>query len=735
MISTQVEAARAATVDDARREARAMASQAAEKLFTEQRAFILDAAARAAEQLAKGFTTDAQRQCAIEARAISDRATSLLASKTATELEALSATCAAKREALEARVVSTLRSEVDSVRKESSKHQDEVKRSVAAELMKIRQDVATKLQIVDLARQEYGKHQDEVKRSVEEGIDSVRKAMVATVEQLNGQHKGTIANINNALEARDQAIAGVSDQVQKVQAETHRAIAANSKVVEANNGTIARGLAEVVASLEKQIQDLNTGLCDEMAAVTAVRRKENLALRDEVGAAAAASDAAQSKDAETLAQLAEAVRAVAGRSRAAKDGAKRALAQAAAAHDAAARFTDAQAALSKLGDRADAADRERTQTHALALSAVGEARSAAGDARAAVGEAKAAAGDARAAAAEAVDSFVKASAADASSHQKPDEERFEKLGKAVTGLARQARRLAEDAKSVDKLRERADAADKERAATHALAVAAHGDARAAASDARAAAAESRAAAGNAVDAFSSAAVADAMRPSTAALERVDALQRAVNALSDDIAALQRLDGGAACAALSGALAAARAEDAALKRWTEGRLAQIEESARSDGGPLSPRTRHDVESLKSDVAAASSMTQQAMALLESTADDLRDRVARVVSGTAVTDTRLTRCETTVSSVSRSYARLHAVIERLRRETPDARHAAARRLASPSRSSDVRVSELLEERALTIGAIEELARALDRPAVEAAAAAPFIDALASSPRAVS
>ena len=755
MISTQVEAARAATVDDARREARAMASQAAEKLFTEQRAIFLDAAARAAEQLAKGLSIDAQRQCTIEARAISDRATSALASKTATELEALSATCAAKRETLEARVIAmtveaaqraekkaaALQSDVDSVRTEASKHQDEVKRSVAAELVEVRQDVAKKLSIVDLARQEYGKHQDEVKRSVEEGIDSVRKDMVATVEQLNGQHKGTIANINNALEARDQAIAGVSDQVQKVQAETHRAIAANSKVVEANNGTIARSLSGIVADVEKQVQESVSGLRDEVAIVVDERRKADAALRDEVGAAAA-SDAARSKDAETLAQLAEAVRAVAGRSRAAKDGAKRALAQATAAHDAAARFTDAQAALSKLGDRADAADRERTQTHALALFAVGEARAAAGDARAAVGEAKAAAGDARAAggdaraaAAEAVDSFVKASAADVSSHQKPDEEWFEKLGKAVTGLARQARRLAEDAKSVDKLGERADAADKERAATHALAVAAHGDARAAASDARAAAAESRAAAGNAVDAFSSAAVADAMRPSAAALERVEALQRAVNALSDDVAALQRLDGGAACAALSGALAAARAEDAALKRWTEGRLAQIEESARSDGGPLSPRTRHDVESLKSDVAAASSMTQQAMALLESTADDLRDRVAKVVSGTAVTDTRLTRCETTVSSVSRSYARLHAVIERLRRETPDARHAAARRLASPSRSSDVRVSELLEERALTIGAIEELARALDRPAVEAAAAAPFIEALSSPPRAIS
>ena len=153
----------------------------------------------------------------------------------------------------------------------------------------------------------------------------------------------------------------------------------------------------------------------------------------------------------------------------------------------------------------------------------------------------------------------------------------------------------------------------------------------AASSARAAAAESRAAAGNAVDAFSSAAVADAMRPSTAALERVDQLQRAVDALSDDVATLKRLDGGAV-----------------LRTWTEARLAELG----SSGGPLSPRTRSDVESLKQDVATASAMTQQAMTVLESTADDLRDRVAKVVSGTAVTDSRLARCESSVSSLSRS-----------------------------------------------------------------------------------
>ena len=198
-----------------------------------------------------------------------------------------------------------------------------------------------------------------------------------------------------------------------------------------------------------------------------------------------------------------------------------------------------------------------------------------------------------------------------------------------------------------------------------------------------------------MDAFSSAAVADAMRPSTAALERVDQLQRAVDAVSDDVATLKRLDGGAV-----------------LRTWTEARLAELG----SSGGPLSPGSRSDVASLKEDVAAASAMTQTAMTVLESTADDLRDRVAKVVSGTAVTDSRLARCESSVSSLSRSYARIASVIDRLRRETPDARHAAARRAASPSRGADARVEELLAERALTIGAIEDLARALDRPAVE-------------------
>jgi hypothetical protein len=431
----------------------------------------------------------------------------------------------------------------------------------------------------------------------------VRNALVKTVEKIDNQQKSTIKNINDALAARDQAIKSLGDSIQTVKDETHKAIAANNKVVESNNATIARAMSDVVTTMEKQVQGV----------------------RDEVGAVAAANDAKRKEYDESITQLTSAMRAVADRSQAAKDGAKKALAE--------------SSKFEGVWGRLDAAERECAKTHALAMSAVGQANSAAGDARAA-------AGDARAAAAEAVDSFVKASAAEAS-QQKPVDDRLATLGKAVTGLAKQAKRLAEDAKAVDKLRERADAADRERAATHALAVAAQGDARAAASEARAAAAESRAAAGNAVDAFSSAAVADAMRPSTAALERVDQLQRAVDALSDDVATLKRLDGGAACAALSEALAAARAEDAALKRWTEGRLAQL-----SGGGPLSPGSRSDVESLKHDVAAASAMTQQAMSVLESTADDLRDRVAKVVSGTAVTDSRLARCESSVSSLSRS-----------------------------------------------------------------------------------
>ena len=64
---------------------------------------------------------------------------------------------------------------------------------------------------------------------------------------------------------------------------------------------------------------------------------------------------------------------------------------------------------------------------------------------------------------------------------------------------------------------------------------------------------------------------------------------------------------------------------------------------------------------------------------------------------------------VVSSHRSYARIASVIDRLRRETPDARHAAARNMGSPSRGADARVEELLAERALTIGAIEDLARA--------------------------
>ncbi len=461
-----------------------------------------------------------------------------------------------------------------------------------------------------------------MKKSVEQGIDGVRNALVKTVEKIDNQQKSTIKNINDALAARDQAITSLGDSIQQVKDETHRAIAANNKVVESNNATIARAMSDVVSTMDKQVQGV----------------------RDEVGAVAATNDAKRKEYDESITQLTSAVKAVAERSQAAKDGAKKALAESS-------KFTN-------VWPRLDAAERECAKTHALAMSAVGQANSAAGDARAA-------AGDARAAAAEAVDSFVKASAAEAS-QQKPDNERLATLGKALTGLAKQAKRLAEDAR----------AANKERAATHALAVAAQGDAKAAASEARAAAAESRAAAGNAVDAFSQAAVADAMRPSTAALARVDQLQRAVDTLSDDVATLKRLD----------------------------------------GGPLSPGSRSDVASLKEDVAAASAMTQTAMTVLESTADDLRDRVAKVVSGTAVTDSRLARCESSVSSLSRSYARIASVIDRLRRETPDARHAAARQMGSPSRGADARVEELLAERALTIGAIEDLARALDRPAAE-------------------
>merc|ERR1711965_369579 len=230
-------------------------------------------------------------------------------------------------------------------------------------------------------------------------------------------------------------------------------------------------MSDVVATMEKQVTETKAGL------------------RDEISAVAASNDAKRKEYDESITQLTSAMKAVASRSQAAKDGAKKALAESA-------KFTN-------VWPRLDAAERECAKTHALAMSAVGQANSAAGDARAA-------AGDARAAAAEAVDSFVKASAAEAS-QQKPVDDRLATLGKAVTGLAKQAKRLAEDAR----------AADKERAATHALAVAAQGDAKAAASEARAAAAESRAAAGNAVDAFSQAAVADAMRPSTAALERID----------------------------------------------------------------------------------------------------------------------------------------------------------------------------------------------------------------------
>ena len=77
-----------------------------------------------------------------------------------------------------------------------------------------------------------------------------------------------------------------------------------------------------------------------------------------------------------------------------------------------------------------------------------------------------------------------------------------------------------------------------------------------------------------------AAVADAMRPSTAALAAASigtTVQRAVDAALSDDASL---------------------------RWTEAPRAEL-------GGPLSPGSRSDVASLKEDVAAASAMTQQAI----------------------------------------------------------------------------------------------------------------------------
>ena len=190
-----------------------------------------------------------------------------------------------------------------------------------------------------------GLRHDEVKRSVEQGIDGVRKALVKTVEKIDNQQKSTIKNINDALAARDQAITSLGDSIQTVKDETHKAIAANNKVVESNNATIARAMSDVVTTMEKQVQGV----------------------RDEVGAvAAAANDAKRKEYDESITQLTSAMKAVADRSQAAKDGAKKALAETA-------KFTN-------VWPRLGAAERECAKTHALAMSAVGQANSAAGDA-------------------------------------------------------------------------------------------------------------------------------------------------------------------------------------------------------------------------------------------------------------------------------------------------------------------------------------------------------------------
>ena len=87
---------------------------------------------------------------------------------------------------------------------------------------------------------------------MEQGIDGVRKALVATVEKIDNQQKSTIKNINDALAARDRAITSLGDSIQQVKDETHKAIAANNKVVESNNATIARAMSDVRCIGEKQ---------------------------------------------------------------------------------------------------------------------------------------------------------------------------------------------------------------------------------------------------------------------------------------------------------------------------------------------------------------------------------------------------------------------------------------------------------------------------------------------------
>ena len=158
---------------------------AAECLFREQRAAILQDASKAAAQLAASAALEARRATIDEARAAADRAASALREKTSTELEALEATCAAKREALEARVTSKYNADADRC--------IEAARSAERKVDDLASDVNKKL----------GLRHEEVKKSVEQGIDGVRQALMKTVKTLDGQQKTTIENINSALAARD----------------------------------------------------------------------------------------------------------------------------------------------------------------------------------------------------------------------------------------------------------------------------------------------------------------------------------------------------------------------------------------------------------------------------------------------------------------------------------------------------------------------------------------------------
>ena len=117
---------------------------------------------------------------------------------TATQLQALDATCTAKREALEARVTSKYNADADRC--------IEAARSAERKVDDLQNDMNKKL----------GLNHDIVKKSVEQGIDGVRKALVSTVQKMDGQQKTTIKNINDALAARDQAITSLGDSIQTV---------------------------------------------------------------------------------------------------------------------------------------------------------------------------------------------------------------------------------------------------------------------------------------------------------------------------------------------------------------------------------------------------------------------------------------------------------------------------------------------------------------------------------------